>query len=105
MGNQDRRGDLKSALQCVQRSIRTMAQSFRIEDSECLSKISPFDKSALTEEKRLCAQRKVMMMQPQPQSQSSIPPENLQPKRRHLLLIQASQICSQRRCSLSVTMP
>merc|ERR1712226_1608606 len=69
-GNQDRRGDLKSALQCVHRSIRTMAQSYRIEDSECLSKISPADKLALKEEKRLCTQSKVI--QPQSQSPSAI---------------------------------
>merc|ERR1712076_35857 len=75
-GNQDRRGDLKSALQCVHRSIRTMAQSYRIEDSECLSKISPADKLALKEEKRLCTQSKV-----------------IQPERKHLVLHKARHIC------------
>merc|ERR1712226_691261 len=90
-GNQDRRGDLKSALQCVHRSIRTMAQSYRIEDSECLSKISPADKLALKEEKRLCTQSKVI--QPHSQSPSSRREENIQPERKHLVLHKARQIC------------
>merc|ERR1712226_181190 len=80
--NQDRRGDLRSALQCVHKSIQSMAQSFRIQDSECLSTISPTDQSSLLEEERLCAQSQLT----QPQSSSPRRQENLRPVLKHLIV-------------------
>merc|ERR1712243_369190 len=51
--DQDKRGDLKSADQCVYRSIKAMDQSFRIEDAEVISEITPRDKQVLQEEEAL----------------------------------------------------
>jgi len=87
--NEDKLGDLKSASQCVHRSIQSMAQTYRIQDSECVDNISLRDESILQEEKSLCAPSNLI----QPQITSPKHLKNLQPVMKHLFIYHQDSIC------------
>lgn len=55
-GNNDQNSltDLRSSQQCVYRSYRAMCQSWRIQDSQCVSKLSTIENQRLAEEKKNC---------------------------------------------------
>merc|ERR1712002_1122307 len=52
--NQDRRGDLKSSNQYVYKTIKTMAHSYRINDAQCISRISPSETRELQSSRSIC---------------------------------------------------
>jgi len=87
--NEDRRGDLKSVHQCVHRSITSMAQTYRIQDAQCVDNLDLRDESILQEEKSLCARSN--LIQPQILSPKSL--KNLQPVMKHLFIYQQNSIC------------
>jgi len=86
--NQDKRGDLKSSNQCVYKNIKTMAQSYRIKDSQCTSRISPSETRELKNSKRSCTVTSTR----QPRRQPERLPER-QPSMKHIIILHANDIC------------
>merc|ERR1712215_342613 len=53
----DRRGSLQSPRQCVYKSIKSIMQSYRVEDSECNSRLPTTDRNNLRSQKSMCSSR------------------------------------------------
>merc|ERR1719292_88432 len=52
--NQDRRGELQSPKQCIYKSIQSMVHSYRVPDSQCISRISSTDRNILKQQQSQC---------------------------------------------------
>merc|ERR1712002_1387716 len=73
---QDRRGDLKSPKMCVHWNIKSIVQSYRVNDAECVSRISTSDRNILKQQ--------------QYGGHLRLPGEK---QRRHAILYKAGEIC------------
>merc|ERR1711970_467420 len=51
----DRRGSLQSPRQCVYKGIKSIMQSYRVEDSECNSRLPTTDRNNLRSQKSMCS--------------------------------------------------
>merc|ERR1712112_756560 len=60
---QDRRGDLKSPKMCVHWNIKSIVQSYRVNDSECVSRISTSDRNILKQQQSSCSPTKTVKQQ------------------------------------------
>merc|ERR1719470_637800 len=60
---QDRRADLKSPRMCVFKSIKSMVQSYRVEDSQCVSPLSTSDRNNLKSQSSMCTSSKTVKQQ------------------------------------------
>merc|ERR1712002_1251903 len=71
---QDRRGDLKSPKMCVHWNIKSIVQSYRVNDAECVSRISTSDRNILKQQQSSCSTPKTVKQQrlKQQQQQQSI---------------------------------
>jgi len=95
---QNRRGDLQSPKQCVHRSIKSMAQSYRVPDSQCASRISTSDRNILKQQMSQCSstntvkQQSLRLRQQQhvTSQQQRLP---AQKEKKHAILYQAGEIC------------
>merc|ERR1712098_445193 len=59
----DRRGSLQSPRQCVYKSIKSIMQSYRVEDSECNSRLPTTDRNNLRSQKSMCSSRQTVKHQ------------------------------------------
>jgi len=60
---QDKRADLKSPRMCVFKSIKSMVQSYRVEDSQCVSPLSTSDRNNLKSQSSMCTSSKTVKQQ------------------------------------------
>merc|ERR1712002_1319451 len=84
---QDRRGDLKSPKMCVHWNIKSIVQSYRVNDAECVSGISTSDRNILKQQQK---QQVTSMQQQQSGGHLRLPGEK---QRRHAILYKAGEIC------------
>merc|ERR1712112_76737 len=87
---QDRRGDLKSPKMCVHRNIKSIVQSYRVNDSECVSRISTSDRNILKQQQSSCSTNKTVKQQQQHGEPLRFPVEK---QRMHAILYKAGEIC------------
>merc|ERR1712002_339330 len=91
---QDRRGDLKSPKMCVHWNIKSIVQSYRVNDAECVSRISTSDRNILKQQQSSCSTPKTVKQQRLKQQQYGghlrLPGEK---QRRHAILYKAGEIC------------
>merc|ERR1712112_7333 len=100
---QDRRGDLKSPKMCVHRNIKSIVQSYRVNDAECVSRISTYDRNILKQQQSSCSptktvkQQRLQHQQQQQQQQQQQYGEPLrfpvEKQRMHAILYKAGKIC------------
>merc|ERR1712002_1156092 len=71
---QDRRGSLKSPKMCVHWNIKSIVQSYRVNDAECVSRIPTSDRNILKQQQSTCSTTKTVPQQKlkQQQQQQSI---------------------------------
>merc|ERR1712002_754966 len=102
---QDRRGDLKSPKMCVHRNIKSIVQSYRVNDAECVSRISTSDRNILKQQQSSCSTPKTVkqqrLKQQQQQQVTSMQQQQYgghlrlpgEKQRRHAILYKAGEIC------------
>ena len=98
-GNKDQNSlaDLRSPQQCVYRSYRATCQSWRIQDSQCISKLSTIEKQRLAEEKKDCIANRPILSGSSPSSVSSSSYLWAAKKEwRHAVLHRANMVCLSR---------
>merc|ERR1712121_262376 len=102
---QDRRGSLKSPKMCVHWNIKSIVQSYRVNDAECVSRISTSDRNILKQQQSSCSTPKTVkqqrLKQQQQQQVTSMQQQQYgghlrlpgEKQRRHAILYKAGEIC------------